>query len=48
MRDGKILLGDFCFLENRVNYCNSQGNTFSFEEKHIRINAHESVAKLGH
>lgn len=48
MRYGKILLGDFCFLENRVNYCNSQGNTFSFEEKHIGINAHESVAKLGH
>lgn len=48
MRDGKILFGDFCFLENKVNYCNFQGNTFSFEEKHIRINAIESVAKLGH
>lgn len=48
MRDGKILFGDFCPLENRVDYCSFQGTRFSFEEKHIRINASEFVAKLGH
>lgn len=48
MRDWNSLLGDFWPLENKVDYCNFQGARFISLEKHITINIHEFVAKLGH
>jgi len=48
MRDWKSLLGDLWPLENKGDYCNFQGAGFISLEKHITVNVHEFVGKLGH